>query len=122
MKTDKKTNASVLSGAGLAILGTTCCALPILLISIGAGSAMASLVSIFPWIAPLSKYKLVIFSFTFLVQAYAWWQVLRVSQCSIADAHRLRWQKRILWVSTSLLILSAFAAYLAVPLLRWIEK
>ena len=34
-----------------------CCALPALLITLGMGAVLASLVSIFPWITIISKYK-----------------------------------------------------------------
>ncbi len=38
-----------------------CCALPALLVTLGMGATIASLISIFPWIAFLSIYKLQIF-------------------------------------------------------------
>ena len=119
---DSKTNASVFSGFGLAVLGTTCCALPIVLVTLGAGGAMASLVSTLPWLAPLSKYKAVVFGLTAAAQGYAWWRLHQVTQCDIADAKRLRWQRRILWVSTGLLVLSIFAAYAALPIVRWLDR
>ncbi len=121
---DTKTNVkpSVFSSATLALIGTTCCALPIVLVAIGAGSAMASLVSALPWLATVSKYKALVFTLTALVQGYAWWQVRRVSQCSIADAKRLRWQRRILWASTALLVISIFDAYAAYPLIIWLDN
>ncbi len=41
-----------------ASLGTlVCCALPALLVSLGAGAALAGLVSTVPWLITLSKYK-----------------------------------------------------------------
>ena len=119
---DAKTNTSVLSGLGLVLVGTTCCALPILLVTLGAGGAMASLVSTLPWLAPLSKYKAVVFGLTALALGYAWWRVHRVTQCDIADARQLRWQRRILWVSTGLLAVSVFAAYAALPIARWLDR
>lgn len=42
-----------------------CCALPALLVSIGAGAALSSLISIFPQIVWLSVYKLPIFIIAF---------------------------------------------------------
>ena len=38
-----------------------CCALPALLVTVGLGTTLVSIVSIFPWIVVLSKYKLYIF-------------------------------------------------------------
>ena len=37
-----------------------CCALPALLVTVGLGTTLVSIVSIFPWIVVLSKYKLTI--------------------------------------------------------------
>ena len=119
---DAKTNTSVLSGLGLALVGTTCCALPIVLVTLGAGGAVASLVSALPWLAPLSKYKAVVFGLTALALGYAWWQVHRVTQCDIADAKRLRWQRAVLWFSTIICAVSVFAAYAAYPLAKWLDR
>jgi len=122
LKNNKKTNASIATGTGLAILGTTCCALPIVLITFGMGGAMASLVSLFPWLVPLSKYKAITFTATALLLGYSWVQVKRVKQCDVADANRLKWQKRILMFATILLIISVFAAYGLIPLMSWFES
>ena len=118
---DTRTNSSILSGLGLALLGTTCCALPIVLVVLGAGGAMASLVSTLPWLATLSQYKAVVFGLTALAQGYAWWRLHRVTQCSLADARRLRWQRRVLWFASGMFAISVFAAYAAYPLVRWFE-
>lgn len=51
--------------AGLSMfasLGTLlCCALPALLVTLGAGAVLAGLVSTMPWLVTLSKYKLWVF-------------------------------------------------------------
>ncbi len=107
-----------LSSLGLAILGTTCCALPTLLVLLGAGGAVASLVSSMPWLVVLSEHKALVFSFTALMLAFSWVRLRRVAaSCTIADAKLVRNQLRILWATTALLILSVFAAYAAVPIL-----
>jgi len=122
LKNNKKTNVSIATGTGLAILCSTCCAVPIILITLGMGGAMASLISIFPWLIPLSKYKAITFSLTFLLLGYSWFQVKRVTQCDIADAKRLKWQKRILLIAMIILIVSVFAAYGYLPLVNWLES
>ena len=38
-----------------------CCALPALLVTLGAGAALAGFISIAPWITAISKYKVIIF-------------------------------------------------------------
>ncbi len=114
--------ASVLSDLGLSLLGTTCCALPIALVALGAGGAMASLASAAPWLVTLSEYKAATFSATGLVLGYAWWRVHGVSQCDISDAKRLRVQRRVLWASSVIFAVSMFAAYAALPILIWLER
>ena len=46
---------------------TLCCALPALLITFGFGFVFAGLISTFPWITLLSKYKIFIFIFSGIV-------------------------------------------------------
>lgn len=41
-----------------------CCALPALLVTIGAGATLASIVSTSPWLVTLSKYKIYTFGFS----------------------------------------------------------
>ncbi len=114
--------ASVLSALGLSLLGTTCCALPIALVALGAGGSLASLVSAAPWLVTLSEYKAATFSATGLVLGYAWWRVRGVSQCDISDAKRLRVQRGVLWASSVIFAASTFAAYAALPLLVWLDS
>ncbi len=83
---------------------------------------MASLVSALPWLATLSKYKLITFSLTALVLAYSWYQVRRVEACDVKDAKRLRLQSLILKISTGLFIIAIFAAYALLPITLWFEK
>lgn len=41
-----------------------CCALPALLVTIGAGASLAGMVSSMPWLVSLSKYKIYTFGFS----------------------------------------------------------
>ena len=116
MASESGSAGSVWSSLGLALLGTSCCALPITLVALGAGGAVASLASNAPWLIALSKYKAWTFALTAAVQGYAWWRLRRAENCGIDDARRLRWQRRILIGSTALLLLSLLAAYAALPL------
>jgi len=120
--TDKSTSASLWSGFSLAVLGTTCCALPIALVALGMGSSVASLVSVLPWLAWLSQYKAITFSVTALVLAYSGWRLRRINratQCSIEDGKRLKWQKRLLGVSAVIFGVAVFAAYALLPITLW---
>ncbi|MEM9102266.1 MAG: hypothetical protein AAGB12_08075 [Pseudomonadota bacterium] len=64
----------------LASTGTLfCCALPALFVALGAGAALAGLVSTAPWLIALSKYKVTLFT---------------LSAISIAIAGIMQWRAR----------------------------
>lgn len=113
--------ASTASALGLALVGTTCCALPALLVVLGAGGAVASLLSSAPWLVTLSKYKAWTFASTGAALAYAAWRMHRVEACDVADAVRLRRQRRVLVAAGVLLAVSIFVAYALLPIVRWWE-
>ena len=117
-----KTSTTIAGAAGLAFLGTTCCALPIVLVALGMGGVVASTVSALPFLVTLSQYKLVTFSATALVLGYSWWQVRRVTHCDVKDARRLRTQRVVLWVSTIVFALAVFASYALYPIVVWFER
>ena len=115
---------SVASAVGLTLLGTTCCALPILLVALGAGGAVASMASALPWLVALSEYKLATFGFTAAALGYSWWQVRnlgRSSVCSVEDAKRLRAQSWVLRAATAIFGVSVFAAYALLPIVMWFD-
>jgi len=120
MATEKR-SLSVFSALGMTVLGTTCCALPLTLVALGAGGAVASLASSAPWLITLSQYKGWTFSLTALILGYAWWQARNVGECDIADAQRLKWQRRVLMGATVLFTFSLFAAYALLPITIWLE-
>ena len=54
-----------------------CCALPALLVTIGMGATIASLISIFPWIIYISKYKSLLFTMAgllLIISGYIFWK------------------------------------------------
>ena len=125
-----KTHTTLFTGTGLAILSTTCCALPIALVSLGLGGAVASLFSNVPWLTTVAQYKGYTFTATALMLGYCWYVLAQLGNkmqqqgaaCSMRDQKMLRLQKRILWISTILLVISVFAAYALLPLLMWVEN
>lgn len=117
-----KTNTSLLSGFGLALVGTTCCTLPIALVVLGMGGAVASMVSAMPWLSTLSQYKAITFSFTAIILTYSFRRLHGVTVCSRNDNYRLMWQRTLLWISIAILAVSLFAAYALLPLMLWWEK
>ncbi len=121
---ERGAGASVLSATGLTLLGTTCCALPIALVALGAGGAVASMASALPWLAALSESKLATFGVTAAALSYSWWRVRRVGEgraCSVDDAKRARLQRWVLRGATGVFAVSVFAAYAALPLVMWME-
>lgn len=69
----------------LATSGSTliCCALPALLISLGAGAVLASLVSTFPALIWLSKHKLALFLIAGLMLLVGGWMQRRPASCPL---------------------------------------
>ena len=115
----------MLSAVGLTLLGTTCCALPIALVALGAGGAVASIASSLPWLVALSKYKLATFGFTALALGYSWWRVQQLRQsgeCTVLDEKRLRLQSWVLRAATGVFGASIFAAYGLLPIVMWFDS
>lgn len=99
-----------------------CCALPALFITLGAGAALAGLVSAAPWLVALSKYKLWVFGIAgglILLAGIMRWQA-RNAPCPIdpqqaAACTRLRrisaWTY---WFSVGIYAIGFFFAFIAV--------
>ena len=100
-----------------------CCALPIILVSLGMGAVVASLVSNVPALVTLSLYKAWLFAGSGILLAASAWLLFRpgrscpvdpvlAEQCARAD----RWNSRILWVGLGIWVIGFTAAYLLLPL------
>lgn len=111
------------SGLLLALLGTTCCALPILLVILGMGSVAASIITVLPWLAWLSQYKVITFGITVLLLTYSGWRLRHTagSVCTLEGAKRLKWQRRVLGINTFFFVMAVFAAYALLPIILWLE-
>lgn len=112
----------------VAVLTTwVCCALPLLLVALGAGSVMASLVSTAPWLATLSRHKEWFFLGTGLLLAANWWALYRSgAACEPGGvchpSHPLgRWLRRVYWGSVGLYAAAVAATYLSLPVLELLE-
>jgi hypothetical protein len=101
-----------------------CCALPALLVTIGAGAVLSGLVGVFPQIVWLSEHKVGLFIFAgFMLAASGGLQwINRSAPCPIDPALRdacLRTRKmslRVYWVSVAIYLLGGFFAFV-LPLL-----
>ena len=121
MRSDLTTTTSLWGSFGMALLGTTCCALPIVLVALGMGSAIASLISVMPWLTTLSHYKGVTFTLTTIVIGYSWYRLNHAGHCKIEDAGHLKYQRWFLSISTFIFVISLFAAYALFPLTLWLD-
>ncbi len=105
-----------------------CCALPAIVAAVAGGSAVASLVSTFPWLVPLSRNKEWVFLTAgafIILSAYLTYRPRSKVACTIGGEGcevAGRFSKVTLWVSVVIYAFGFFFAYLAVPLMRWIES
>ncbi len=106
-----------------------CCALPILLVTMGAGAMLAGITSHFPFLIVLGAEKNWMFAISgvFLVAAAGLtWRSgqhcptdpLLAQQCQRMQ----RWNKRILWVSVIVWFFGFVAAYLALPVRMYLDQ
>lgn len=121
------------ASAGIATLvlasGTlVCCALPILLVTLGMGASVAALVSAAPWLVTLSHYKEWMFAISAIGLIGAGFFLYRPGRtcptdprlarlCATAD----RWNRRVLMLAGALWMVGAFAAFLLLPLRQWLD-
>ncbi len=104
----------------LAASGSTlvCCALPALLVSLGAGAVLASLVSTFPALIWLSQHKLALFIGAGLMLAVGGWLQSRPAACPLdpelarACARYKRISRGVYLASLAVYLIGGFFAYL----------
>ena len=102
-----------------------CCALPALLVSIGAGAVMAGLIEAVPQITWLGKNKELVFSIAagMIAVAGAWQWHARSLPCPVdpaqaracTRARRISWI--VWWISVGAFVIGAFFAFFAAGLL-----
>jgi len=106
-----------------------CCALPILLVSIGLGAVSAAMFSNLPFLVELAHYKAWLFAGSGVMLALAGAALFRpgrtcptdpilAAKCETAD----RWNRRLLTASAGIWAVGFAAAYLSLPLLGLYEK
>ncbi|NKC01203.1 MAG: hypothetical protein GKR90_22275 [Pseudomonadales bacterium] len=95
-----------------------CCAIPIALVTLGMGAAVASMAATAPWLVTLSMYKGWVFVASGGMIAVAAWVVYRpgrvcptdpdlAAACERAD----KWNRRFIWFSAALWVIGFFAAF-----------
>lgn len=109
---------SLLTSAGTLV----CCALPALLVTLGAGAVLAGIVGTAPWLIALSKYKIWTFGISgamLLIAGFALWRS-RNAPCPIDPAQAMtcaRLRKTSNWIyllSVLLWCVGFFFAFIAV--------
>lgn len=106
-----------------------CCALPIILVTLGLGATVAALTSAFPFLITLSQHKVWVFAFSGVMLGAAGWLLYRSGRAcptapklgELCNKTRL-WNRRIYWTSVCIWVIGFFAAYIALPLRIWLES
>lgn len=100
-----------------------CCALPIILVTLGLGASVAAATSALPFLVFLSIHKIWVFAFSGLMLMFTGWLVYRPNKTCPTDPElntlckrAQSWNLRIFWVSISIWGIGFFAAFLALPL------
>ncbi len=133
MKTIRDSTVGESGITWLALFATTgtliCCALPILLVTLGLGAAVAALTSSFPLLITLSQHKIWIFAFSGLMLVLSGWLLYRPGRQCPSDprlgalcSRSQRWNRRIYWASVAIWVIGFTAAYLALPIRVWLEN
>lgn len=102
-----------------------CCALPAAIAGIAGGSAVVSLLSTFPWLAPLSRHKIWIFIGAGLMIVFSGILIFRPKgtvACSITGGQGCEVaggvQKFMFWAAVAIYTISVFFAYALLPIMK----
>lgn len=105
-----------------------CCALPIILVTLGLGAVAAALFSSLPFLVDLARHKVWFFAGSFFLLALAAWALYRPGRACPADPELARkcaaadkWNGRLFRGSAAVWLVGFAAAYLALPILEWID-
>lgn len=100
-----------------------CCVIPIVLVSLGLGAAVAATYGSLPFLTFLGVHKEWTFAFSAIVLLAAAWALFRPGRACPADPELARaceaadrWNRRLFTVAAAIWSVSFFAAYLLTPL------
>ncbi len=106
-----------------------CCALPIFLVTMGAGAILAGITNQFPLLTALIAHKNWMFAISavlLLAAAGLTWRSGRHCPADPVLARQCqrvrRWNKRVLWVSVIVWFIGFVAAYLALPVRIYLDQ
>ena len=104
-----------------------CCVLPAVVATIAGGAAVSSMLSTFPFLIPLSMNKGWIFIIAAILIAINGYMVFKPNQKVACDVDEDgcdvtgRFNKRMFYISGSVLAVGAFFAYALVPILVYFD-
>lgn len=106
-----------------------CCALPIILVTLGLGATVAAFTSSFPLLITIAQHKIWVFTGSGALLLLSGWLMYRSAQTCPADPELARvcaraqvWNRRIYWSAVVIWGIGFFAAYLALPLRIWLDS
>lgn len=106
-----------------------CCALPIMLVTLGFGATVAAFTSSFPVLIMIAQHKVWVFMGSGALLLLSGWLIYRRARTCPADPGLARvcaraqfWSRRLYWSAVSIWSTGFFAAYLALPLRIWLDS
>lgn len=97
-----------------------CCALPIMLVSLGMGAVVAAMASNLPFLVTLSLYKVWMFAGSGLLLSLGGWLLYRPGRTCPTDpelailcTNAYIWNSRLYWTSVGIWCVGLFFAYIA---------
>jgi len=106
-----------------------CCALPIILVTLGLGATVAAFTSSFPALITIAQHKVWVFAGSAALLLLSGWLMNRPGRACPADPELARvcaraqvWNQRIYWSAVVIWGVGFFAAYLALPLRIWLDS
>jgi len=106
-----------------------CCALPLILVMLGMGAVVVSVVSSFPILITLSLHKPWVFAISGILIVISAYTMYRPNRSCPSDPElgRLcrnsqRWNLHIFWLSVILWSVGFFTAFLALPMRIWVDS
>jgi len=126
LRTETSVSWLTLFAAGGTLL---CCALPIVLVTLGFGSVVAAVTSNFPLLISLATHKVWVFTVSGVLLLLSAWLMYRPGRTCPSDPALARtclraqtWNQRVFWGAALIWCIGFFAAYLALPIRVWLER
>ena len=103
-----------------------CCALPMVIATIAGGASVGTLLTLFPWLIPLSMHKEWIFMLSGILIAISGYLTFRRSSEVACDTNSGeegcditgRFNKRMFYLSSFIFLIGGFVSYLLTPLMN----